>query len=102
VVTPESSIITEARDLLAEDEDEDNNNLDIFGIVNAQLMEIKKLKDISTPCCIKMTMHLTAVIQYVHLQEQYHRHGRCKAPSLKASLVIARRMGKQNGDYFAH
>jgi hypothetical protein len=59
VVTLESSIITEARDLLAEDEDEDNNNLDIFGIVNAQLMEIKKLKVISAPHCIKMTMHVT-------------------------------------------
>ena len=29
--------------------------------------EIKKLKDILAPCCIKMTIHLIAVIQYVHL-----------------------------------
>ena len=94
--------MAEARVLLAEDEDEDNENLDIFGIVNAQLKEIKKLKDISAPRCIKMTMHLTAVIQYVRLQEQYRCHGRCKALSLKASLAIARWMGKQNGDYFAH
>jgi hypothetical protein len=91
----------EARELLAEAEDEDNENLDIFGIVNAQLKEIKKLKDISAPRCIKMTMHLTAVIQYVRLRQQYRRHGRCKAPSLKASLAIARRMGKRNGNYFA-
>jgi hypothetical protein len=90
VVTPESSVITEARELLAEAKDEDNENLDIFGIVSAQLKEIKKLKDISTPRCTKMAMHLTAVIQYVHLQEQYCRHGRCKAPTLKASLAIAR------------
>ena len=67
MVTPESSVITEARELLTEAEDEDNENLDIFGIVSAQLKEIKKLKDISTPRCIKMTMHLTAVIQYVCL-----------------------------------
>ena len=101
MVTPESSVITEARKLLAEAEDEDIENVDIFGIVSAQLKEIKKLKDISAPRCIKMTMHLTAVIQYVRLREQYRRHGRCKAPSLKASLAIARQMGKQNGDYLA-
>jgi len=46
-------------------------------------------------------MHLTTVIQYVHLREQYCCHGHCKAPSLKASLAIARWMGKQNRDYFA-
>jgi len=40
VVTPESSVITEARELLAEAEDEDNKNLDIFGIVSTQLKEI--------------------------------------------------------------
>jgi hypothetical protein len=101
VVSPESSVITDVRELLAEAEDEDNKNLDIFGIVNAQLTEIKKLKDISAPRCIKMTMHLTAVIQYVRLREQYCCHGRCKAPSLKASLAIARQMGKPNGAYFA-
>ena len=60
------------------------------------------MKDISTPHCIKMTMHLTAVIQYVHLWEQYCHHGHCKVPSLKASLAIARWMGKQNRDNFAH
>ena len=88
--------------LLAEAEDEDNENLDIFGIVGAQLKEIRRLKGISTPHCIKMTMHLTTVIQYVCLQEQYCHHGCCKSPSLKASLAMARQMGKQNGDYFAH
>jgi hypothetical protein len=41
VVTPESSVITEARDLLTEAEDEDNKNLDTFGIVSTQLKEIK-------------------------------------------------------------
>jgi hypothetical protein len=68
VVTPESSVITEARALLAEaeDEDEDNKNLDISGIVS-KLKEMKKLKGISAPHCIKMTMHLTTVIQYVCL-----------------------------------
>ena len=98
MVTPES---IEAREILAEIEDEDNENLDIFGIVHAQLTEIKKLKNISAHRCIKITMHLIAVVQYVRLREQYRRHGRCKAPSLKASLAIARRMGKPNGVYFA-
>lgn len=100
-VTSEPSVITQARELLAEAEEENSKDLDIFDIVDAQLKEIKKLKDISAPRCIKMTMHLTAVIQYVRLRERYRRHPNCKAPCLKASLAIARRMGKQNGDYFA-
>jgi hypothetical protein len=56
VVALESSVITDARELLAEATDEDNENLDIFGIVNTQLKGIKKLKDISAPYCIKMTI----------------------------------------------
>jgi hypothetical protein len=86
-VTLEPSVITQARELLTEAEEENSKDLDIFGIVNVQLKEIKKLKDISAPRCIKMTMHLTAIIQYVCLQEQYRRHPNCKAP-VRATLTV--------------
>ncbi|KAI0246993.1 hypothetical protein BJV78DRAFT_1157507 [Lactifluus subvellereus] len=76
MVIPESSVVIEARELLAEAENEDNEHLNIFDIANTQLKEIKKLKDISATHCIKMMMHLTAVIQY-HLppSKQGAKHG---------------------------
>ena len=70
-----------------EAEEEDTENLaDIYAIVSRQLKEIKKLKDISAARCIKMTTHLTAVVQYVRLREQYRNHGRvARHHALKAS-----------------
>ena len=59
--------------MLAEAKDEDNKNLDIFGIVSTQLKKIKKLKDISAPRCVKMTMHLTTDTTVVPIwSEQPH------------------------------
>ena len=72
MVTPESSIITEARELLAGAEDEDNENLDIFGIVSTQLKEIKKIEghfhpllhqdDNASHCCHSICPSLRTIL----------------------------------------
>ncbi|KAG2039891.1 hypothetical protein BDR03DRAFT_1008574 [Suillus americanus] len=48
---------------------------------------------------IKAITQLSAIAQYVKLQDRYLQHARTKCPCLSASLAIARRMGK--GPYFA-
>ena len=68
---------------------------DIFTIIRRCLIDAKKLK---CGCTMKMMTQLTAVSEYMKLQDHYQAHGRTKMPCLKASLAIAYQMGK--GSYF--
>ena len=60
------------------------------------------LKDVeknNSKHAIKMLSQLIAVSEYIKLRARYKTFKACKQPCLKASIAIARRMGK--GPYFA-
>jgi hypothetical protein len=80
------------------DEDDDDEPLDIFEVIQSRMNEVKKFK---TPRAFKAFTNLAAVLQYVKLRERYRKHPKCKQPCMSASLAVARRCGKANGTYFA-
>ena len=82
------------------DVEEHATELNIFEIVESRLLDVKKLK-MPAAQRIKVVMQLTAVTQYVQLQDRFRDNPNCTRPCLNASLVIARRMGKKDGAYFA-
>ena len=93
--------IEAARELFVNNETEGSNlkgnsSADIEEIITACLKDIKKLK---TPRAIKIIMQITAVAEYVKLQNRYTSNGNCRRSCLNASFAVARRMGK--GAYFA-
>lgn len=100
IPTPEAPEISTAREVMNDNEDDGETVPDIFQIVKSCLKDIKKL-DMPVPRKAKMVMHLTAVTQYVRLRDRFRRNPNCIRPCLNASLAIARRMGKENGAYFA-
>jgi hypothetical protein len=89
----ESPLASGAQEWLKDDHDdvEAALDMDIFKIADACLRTVKNLR---TKKSLKMITQLTAVTQYVKLQEQYRHHPKCKTPCLSVSLAIARRMGK--------
>jgi hypothetical protein len=53
---------------------------------------LKDYKKIYSAHTVKAVMHLTAVLEYVKLCEQYHHHLLCKKLVMKASQAIAKCM----------
>ena len=94
VPSPKAPEISAAQELMNDDKD------DIFQIMKLCLKDIKKL-DMLAGRRVKMVMHLTAVTQYVKLHDRFCRNPHCTRPCLNASLLIACRMRKANGMYFA-
>jgi hypothetical protein len=89
--------VTAAREWLDDGEDDSPEGpRDILDIIKVCLKDVKKLK---TTHSINVVTQLTAVAEYVKLQDKYQNHPKCTRPCLNASLAIARCMGK--GQYFA-
>ena len=90
----------EAEWLLIDDDEAEINpgpcKNDISKIITNCLKEVKKLKSTHT---VKILTQLTAVSEYVKLQDIYKAHPRCTKPCTSASKKIAKRMGKN--EYFA-
>jgi hypothetical protein len=76
--------------------EEDNNPADIIEIIQTCLKDVKKHNSKHT---IKSLSQLVAVLEYIKLRARYNTSKTCKQPCLKASMAVARRMGK--GPYFA-
>ena len=68
-------------------------------IIHSCLKEIKPLMQHNYGRAMKMLTQLIAVSKYVALHTDYKSGKKCKQPCLKASISIARQMGK--GIYFA-
>jgi len=96
---PDKPKIEAARILLASEDSGINGPKDIFKVIESCLKESKPLSQHNPKRAIKVIQHLTAVSEYVKLRATYKSNKVCKQPCLKASLVIAHRMGK--GVYFA-
>jgi hypothetical protein len=82
---------------------EDNNEFgpsNIHDIIKLCLRHVKKLKTASS---INAVTKLTAVAEYVKLQDRYRSNSKSSRPCLNASLAIARHMGKVkvNRKYFS-
>ena len=95
--------IEAARRLFAsEDSVTDNTrDSDITEIIQSCLKDVpvKTLKQYNHARAIKILSQLNAVSEYVKLRTIYKSNKACKQPCLKASVAIARRMGR--GVYFA-
>jgi hypothetical protein len=90
----EAPDIEAARELfLPEEEDEP---ADIMEIIQTCLKDVQKH---NSKHAIKALTLLIAVSEYIKLRTCYNTSKACKQPCLKASIAIARRMGK--GPYFA-
>jgi hypothetical protein len=70
VPVPEAPKISAARELMNDDENENETDPDIFQIVKLSLKDIKGL-DMPPPRRLKMVMQLTAITQYVQLWERF-------------------------------
>ena len=93
-IPPEAPAIEAAREVLRSEE---NDELaDIMKIIETCLKDVRRDK---SKQAMKSLSHLIAVTQYVKLRMCYKAHKACKQPCLKASMAIARRMGR--GPYFA-
>jgi len=77
--------------------EESNEPADIMKIIETCLKDVRRDKSNQA---MKLLSHLIAVTQYVKLHAYYKAHKVCKQPCLKASMAIARQMGR--GPYFAH
>ena len=76
--------------------DEDDKPADINTIIHACLKDLRKHK---SEHMIKSLSLLISVSKYIKLRARYKTSKACKQPCLKASIVVAHRMGK--GPYFA-
>jgi hypothetical protein len=83
-----SQAVSDAHEWFEEDCDPP---VDILKIIEASLKGVKK---IHTPRAFKAFTQLTAVTQYVKLQERYRKTLQCTTPCLSASLAIAQRVRK--------
>jgi hypothetical protein len=83
-----------------EDDEASGSPVDILDIIQLQLKEVKKFH---TTHAFKAFTDLTAVMQYVKLQDRYRCNAKRSRPCLTASLSIARHSGKgeSNRSYFA-
>jgi hypothetical protein len=79
-------------------EDDDSEPVDIMEIIQSCLKDLKKYNS-NSKHAIKSLSQLIAVSEYTKLRARYNTSKACKQPCLKASMAIARRMGK--GPYFA-
>jgi hypothetical protein len=92
--------IEAARILFApEDSLEVQESRDIMQIVRSCLDDVKHMKQHNNLRAIKMLSQLIALSEYVKLRARYKSCKACKRPCLKASIAIARRMGR--GPYLA-
>jgi len=76
--------------------EESNEPTDIMKIIETCLKDVRRDKSNQA---MKLLSHLIAVTQYIKLRAHYKAHKACKQPCLKASIAIARQMGR--GPYFA-
>jgi hypothetical protein len=91
--------IEAARVFFAPEDSEINESRDIMKIIQSCLDDVKDAKQCNNLRAIKMLSQLIAVSEYIKLRARYKLCKACKQPCLKASIAIARRMGK--GPYFA-
>jgi hypothetical protein len=91
---PEAAAIEAAREVFAPEED--TVPPDIMKIINSCLKDVRR--DKSKQAMKSLTL-LISVTKYTKLRAHYRARKVCKQPCLKASIAIARRMGK--GPYFA-
>ncbi len=95
--------IEDARRLFASEDSEIDSDVtgdpDIMNIIQSCLKDVKTLKQHNHVRAIKMLSLLIAVSEYIKLRTLYKSIKACKQPCLKASIAIARRMGR--GIYFA-
>lgn len=96
---PDVPEIEDARMCLASEDPDIDEPKDIAKIIETCLKDLKPLKQHNPIRAIKLIQHLTAVLEYVNLRASYRSSKVCKQPCLKASIAIARRMGR--GVYFA-
>jgi len=91
--------IEATRALFTPEDSTDNVSIDITEVIQSCLKDVKLLKQHNNVRAIKMLSQLIAVSEYVKLRTLYKSSKTCKQPCLKASIAIARRMGK--GVYYA-
>jgi len=91
--------IEATRALFTPEDSEDNVSIDITEIVQSCIKDVGLLKQHNNVRAIKMLSQLISVSEYVKLRALYKSSKTCKQPCLKASIAIARRMGK--GVYYA-
>jgi hypothetical protein len=72
----------------------DDITFDITEIITLCLKEVKLLKWHNNGRAIKMLSQLSAVSEYIKLWVLYKSSKKCKQPCLKASIAIARQMGR--------
>ncbi len=77
--------------------EEHTEPLDIMNIIDTCLKDVWRDK---SKKAMKSLSLLISVIEYVKLRTHYKTRKACKQPCLKASIAIARQIGK--GPYFAH
>ena len=90
--------VTDAHEWLEDSDEVGPSN--IHDIIKSCLRDVKKIKTASS---INMVTKLTAVAEYIKLQDRYWSNSKGSRPCLNASLAVARCMGKVkvNGKYFS-
>lgn len=65
---------------------------DVVKVVKSNLQSLRKLK--ATSSIMRWLMQYTAIIDYIKIREQLRREGKAKRPFMRASNIVAARMGK--------
>ena len=86
--------IEATRTLFTPEDSEVDVSIGLTEIIQTCLKDVKLLKRHGNARAIKMLSQLTAVAEYVKLRALYRSSKACKQPCLKASIAIARRMGR--------